>query len=155
MDNYEIVTKEGMMRLYEEWFGRPYDNFHKINHATYDNDCLSVYFESKEVLIIYHPIGIANQEHCFEVKQTAKVIWIYTPYGKDHAIQYGYEYCENGTVLKTTLGIETCFVPDVTIAVQCVSLGIIKSFVSFDETICYRFLIIDGLGIHLGWKGLI
>ena len=81
MSNYEIVTKGGTMCFYGEWFGRPYDNYHKIVNAAFENDCLTIYFKNSEVLSIYNPTEIINEEHCFEVKQATKVVWQYTPYG--------------------------------------------------------------------------
>ena len=72
MQKYNIVTKGGTMCFYGEWFGRPYDNFHRIIKANYENDCLNIYFEKGEILSVFNPIKIINEEKRFEIKKQVK-----------------------------------------------------------------------------------
>lgn len=123
MSEYNIVTKGGTMCFYGEWFGRPYDNFHKIIKANYENDCLNIYFSNGEILSVFNPLGITNEENCFKIEKASKVVWQFNPYGDENNIpkRYIYKDCENGKILKTILDNEEIFYPEENIAVQCLS----------------------------------
>lgn len=123
MSEYNIVTNGGTMCFYGEWFGRPYDNFHKIIKANYENDCLNIYFSNGEILSVVNPLGITNEENCFKIEKASKVVWQFNPYGDENNIpkRYIYKDCENGKILKTILDNEEIFYPKENIAVQCLS----------------------------------
>lgn len=125
MSEYNIATKGGTMCFFGEWFGRPYDNFHKIIKANYENDCLNIYFDRGEILSVFNPLEIINEENCFQIKKASKVIWQCNSCGSENStpIKYIYENCENGKILKMISGKEATFDPDedVNIAVACLS----------------------------------
>lgn len=111
------------MWFYGEWFGRPYDNFHKIIKANYENDCLNIYFNNGEILNVFNPLGIRNEENCFKIEKASKVVWQITPYGDENNIpkKYIYKDCENGKILKAILDNEEIFYSEENITVQCLS----------------------------------
>lgn len=123
MQKYNIVTKGGTMCFYGEWFGRPYDNFHRIIKANYENDCLNIYFEKGEILSVFNPIKIINEEKRFEIKKASKVIWQYIPYGNtsSNPVKYIYKDCGNGKIIKTISDKEETICPEENVAVQCLS----------------------------------
>lgn len=121
MSEFNILAKGGTMCFYGEWFGRPYDNFHEIIKANYENDCLIIYFKNGEILSIFNPQEITNEEKCFIIKKSSKVIWQYISYGEEsnNSIKYIYKDCGNGEILKIISDIEETFYPKENIAVQC------------------------------------
>lgn len=121
MSEYKIITKGGTMCFYGEWFGRPYDNFHRIAGAAFEDNCLTVYFENNEILTVLDPSGITNNKKCFEIKKASKVIWKHIPFGSSAANEYSYSPCEDGRILKTAFRKEHKFYPQKDIAVQCLS----------------------------------
>lgn len=104
----EILTQGGSLCFYGDWFGRPYDNFHKIIHTSYDGELLNILFDCYEHLIIYEPENITNTEHELKIRIARKVKWMYLPYGtntrKHNTIIYT---VEDGKISKQTkYGIE-------------------------------------------------
>lgn len=77
---FEILTQGGSLCFYGDWFGRSYDNFHKIIHARYDDKLLEIFFDCHEHLIIYEPQNITNTKHELKIKNAKKVKWMYIPY---------------------------------------------------------------------------
>jgi len=77
-----IVTKGGSLSFYGDWFGRPYDNFHKILHTAFDGEILEIFFEDGERLLVYNPKNIISSKKKLEIKQAEKVKWLYCSYGK-------------------------------------------------------------------------
>ena len=108
------------MCFYGEWFGKPYDNFHRIIRSRYENDCLEIYFDHNEVLSIFHPSGITSDAKHLEIINASKVIWRYIPYvSRGIAKECIYTSCKDGVVLKTTDNAKKFFLPKENIAVQC------------------------------------
>jgi len=70
IENDENLFKGGTIRIFGDWFGKPYDNYHKIDNAEYDNDkkVLILNFGDKERLEIYNPC------HIFEVSTFLKIV---------------------------------------------------------------------------------
>ena len=111
MNEYKIATKGGTMCFYGEWFGRPFDNFHRIIRSGYQDDCFKIYFDQGEVLSVFHPCRITSDAKHFEIIKASKVIWIHIPYGSHGAAkEYIYTSHNDGTVLKT-VGSAKAFYP--------------------------------------------
>lgn len=51
-ENLPLLTKSGALCFYGRWFGRPYDNYHKIIHTNYDGEILEMKFDRRERLTI-------------------------------------------------------------------------------------------------------
>jgi len=49
------VKPGGTLRFYGEWFGRPYDNFHKIAECSFNHDILIIKFDAGEQIKIFNP----------------------------------------------------------------------------------------------------
>jgi len=45
----------GTLRLYGEWFGRPYDNYHKISKCIFEDEILNIIFDTGETIKIWNP----------------------------------------------------------------------------------------------------
>jgi exonuclease I len=49
--------KNGHIKIWGQWLGRPYDNIYKIKSSTYKNDTLILLFEEDQQFIFENPIG--------------------------------------------------------------------------------------------------
>ncbi|TRZ42181.1 hypothetical protein [Robertkochia solimangrovi] len=84
VENNDNLFKGGTFRIFGDWFGKPYDNYHEIESAEYDEQLkrLTLNFNEGEKLEIYNP------KHIFEASTFLKIInadriqltWFY--YGK-------------------------------------------------------------------------
>lgn len=59
-EDIRILTKNGALCFYGHWFGRPYDNYHKIIHTDYDGEILEIEFDRDERLLVYKPENITS-----------------------------------------------------------------------------------------------
>lgn len=122
MKEFKIFTKGGTMCFYGQWFGRPYDNFHRIRDAVLDDGQLKVRFQGGEILTVINPQKISNGGKSFVVEKADEVIWQYAPYGlgngqKERSIIYRKN--TDGTITKIVSGKERIINPEENIAVQC------------------------------------
>lgn len=77
----EIKKSGGSLCFYGDWFGRPYDNYHKIKQYSYTDDVLEIIFDEWERLIVIEPLGITNTENEFGISCAKTVKWSWYPYG--------------------------------------------------------------------------
>ncbi len=121
MSEYHIRTKGGSLCFYGNWFGRPFDNFHRIKKAILNNKVLFIYFCEGELLTIEKPRGITNEEHAFIIQSASAVTWEYTPCGSIQIDrkQHRYIKCDNGEIIKYIDGYQTGISCDNQDAVQC------------------------------------
>lgn len=77
----QILTQGGSLCFYGDWFGKPYDNFHKIVQTNYDGEILEIKFDHLEHLIIYEPENIISTKNELKITKAKKVKWMYIPYG--------------------------------------------------------------------------
>lgn len=111
-ENIQILTKGGSLCFYGEWSGRPYDNYHKIIHTSYDGEILEIIFKQRtfrkqERLLVYKPENIASTEKDLKIAKAQKLKWIYAPNGTI-ATQNIITYTTEGGILskETKYGIE-------------------------------------------------
>lgn len=66
----ENTCKGGTIRIFGDWLGRPYDNYHELNTAQFDQtlNLLTLHFTKGEQLEIYNP------EHIFEASTFLKIV---------------------------------------------------------------------------------
>jgi hypothetical protein len=74
-------AKRGTLRIWGEWFGRPYDNSHvPVGYQAFDEG-LRFTFNEDEALTIWAPQRIVLNEAKFEISQAARVKWEWYWYG--------------------------------------------------------------------------
>jgi hypothetical protein len=83
-------VKAGTLRMWGEWFGKPYDNVHRIVECAGDNALLSLGFEGGEKLSIWQPEGLEVGPDTFSVKSATKVRWEWDYYGRPKLPQNRY-----------------------------------------------------------------
>jgi hypothetical protein len=75
------TAKQGTLRIWGEWFGRPYDNVHvPISYSTFDEG-LRFVFNEDEMLTIWKPELVVMTALKFEVSNAARVRWEWYWYG--------------------------------------------------------------------------
>lgn len=107
-ENVEILTQEGSLCFYGDWFGRPYDNCHKITYVNYDGEILEIKFDRWERLLIYEPENITSSKQELKIEKARKLKWMYIPYGSGKTEYDTISYvAECGSISKETkYGIE-------------------------------------------------
>jgi hypothetical protein len=74
-------AKRGTLRIWGQWFGRPYDNLHiPIAYTAFDEG-LRFVFNEDEVLTIWKPQFLVLNEAKFEISKAVRVRWEWYWYG--------------------------------------------------------------------------
>ncbi len=89
LENKNNLFKGGTFRIFGDWFGKPYDNYHEIKSAEFNDKLklLTLNFKEGEKIEVYNP------KHIFEASKFLKIIsadrikltWFY--YGKTKTIE--------------------------------------------------------------------
>ena len=99
--NDKKLIRSGAIRFWGDWFGRPYDNIHKIDRGEYNNksSLLIIHFNHGEVLSVINPGDIVADSNDFIIKDASVVKWQWYMYGKEKIkdnLRF-IEYRKNGT----------------------------------------------------------
>ncbi len=66
-------VKAGALRIWGEWFGRPYDNLHTIIGCQADKELLQIVFSEGETLIVWNPRGFQIGQETFRIDVAERV----------------------------------------------------------------------------------
>ena len=72
----------GTIRIFGEWFGRPYDNYHKISVCTYQDNILKMSFDTGETIKLWEPSHIVFNANELTIKGSTCVEFFRYDYGK-------------------------------------------------------------------------
>src|ERR1700694_1008205 len=75
-------VKSGTLRFWGQWFGRPYDNCHRLVGCETDQDILKLYFNEGEVLSVWSPSRVVVSPSKFKISRADRVRWEWFSYGK-------------------------------------------------------------------------
>ena len=78
----EPSVRSGSLCIFECWFGRPMDNHHQIQSATFDGEVLKLAFDEEETLEIWNPSELAIHRTSLKIYYASKVKWSWYYYGK-------------------------------------------------------------------------
>ena len=76
-------VKRGSLRVFGDWFGRPYDNVHVVRSALAEGNELVVGFDGNETLRVTSPADWEFSEHSFRVQHARRVLWSWFYYGRE------------------------------------------------------------------------
>jgi len=76
------VKPGGTLRFYGEWFGKPYDNYHKILECIFKDEILDIKFDTGETLKIWNPNNIIFNDNELIIKDSTCVEFLRYCYGK-------------------------------------------------------------------------
>jgi len=105
------TVKRGTLRFWGEWFGRPYDNIHTLTKCAIEEDCLRLFFDQGESLLICSPQGISLDETTFRIRTAARVRWEWFYYGRPRVPANLYfiefEKCDEDVTASTNIDFYT------------------------------------------------
>jgi hypothetical protein len=78
--------KGGTLRFFGEWFGRPYDNYHRIIGSEFQDEILIIHFDKGESLKIREPEGFQIGENIFIIHKANCVRWEWFYYGRPRTL---------------------------------------------------------------------
>jgi hypothetical protein len=76
------VVKQGSLRVFGDWFGKPFDNWHVPVSASADGDVLVVGFHDDEELRVREPAGWLFTRDAFRIQHASRVTWRWYSYGR-------------------------------------------------------------------------
>jgi hypothetical protein len=98
------VKPGGTLRFYGKWFGRPYDNYHRILECSFYNGILTFKFDADEQLKIWNPNKIVFNDKELIIKESSRIEFIRYSYGepqtKENSIIDSYS---NGQISNTSI----------------------------------------------------
>ncbi len=83
LNNVIETVKSGSLRVFGDWFGRPYDNTHVVRSAVAEGDELVLGFDKQETLRIDCPADWRFSQHEFRIEHARRVIWSWFYYGRE------------------------------------------------------------------------
>jgi hypothetical protein len=75
-------VKVGALRFWGEWFGKPYDNQHRLVLCEADGDLLRCQYDEGETLSVWSPKRLEANSQTFRISDAAKVRWEWFYYGR-------------------------------------------------------------------------
>ena len=101
----EPVKRSGTLRTFGCWFGRPMDNYHRAESATFDGEVLRIVFNEGEILEVWNPSTLVIEETTVKIQTASKVKWSWYEYGKlrepENLLHYEYVVKGNDVVSTT------------------------------------------------------
>ncbi len=80
-------VKQGALRVFGEWFGKPYDNWHVPVSAGVDGDELVVLFHDDEELRVRDPGDWLFTSDAFRIEHASCVTWRWYHYGRPKVLE--------------------------------------------------------------------
>ena len=74
--------KTGSIRLWGVWFGRPYDNCHRIVGCDAAEEAVRIRFDHDEVLSVFSPRRASIDRRTFRIDDADRVLWEWFRYGR-------------------------------------------------------------------------
>ncbi|HWY62681.1 MAG TPA: hypothetical protein VNW15_12340 [Rhizomicrobium sp.] len=74
--------KQGTLRFWGVWFGRPNDSWHRIVACDAEPDLLKIRFNDSELLSVWSPSGLEADTSKFQISDASRVRWEWFYYGR-------------------------------------------------------------------------
>ena len=102
------AVKAGTIRFWGEWFGKPYDNYHKVVRCSAADASLVIEFDEGELLTIRDPEGVNISADVFSVRNATLVRWEWFYYGRAQSTgkRYFYEYVRDGSQITGSTNVD-------------------------------------------------
>jgi len=102
--------KQGTLRFWGVWFGRPYDNQHEILSCTAEAELLTLRFNDGEVLRVWSPRKATIDAKRFRIREADRVRWEWFYYGRPKlpANLYFEDFTLEGSQIRAQTNIDWC-----------------------------------------------
>jgi hypothetical protein len=80
-------AKRGALRFWGDWFGRPFDNGHRLTECQASVDCLRLRFDEGEVLAVWNPSDVEITETTFRIGNATALRWTWFYYGRPKTLE--------------------------------------------------------------------
>lgn len=106
--NAASALKTGALRFWGEWFGKPYDNAHKIIACSAAGKILRLDFQNGETLTIAAPEDLDLSANTFSIRDAAAVRWEWFYYGKPQISEnlYFYDFRRSGACIESKTNVD-------------------------------------------------
>jgi YD repeat-containing protein len=103
----------GSLRFWGVWFGRPYDNLHRIVASEHNSGVLRLRFNEEELLTVWSPVGLTLDISVFEIEDAQRVLWEWFSYGspKTPANRFFYDFVKTPETIVASSNVNS-FVPN-------------------------------------------
>jgi len=100
--------KSGTLRFWGDWFGKPYDNQHRVQGCTVEGSALVLRFDGGERLLVFDPRGVEVSEGQFYISDASRVRWEWFYYGRPQtrANLYFMEYTRSGDTISGSTNVD-------------------------------------------------
>ena len=94
-------VKVGTLRFWGEWFGRPYDNVHRLVECSTERDVLILRFNEGESLTLWAPRELTADERTFRIADAERIRWEWFSYGRPKVAQNRFymEFTKEGSAV--------------------------------------------------------
>lgn len=110
IEKQDNLFKGGALRIYGDWFGKPYDNHHKISKAQFDkiSKILTIEFNEGETLQIHNPRHIFEASTFLKVLGADRIKWTWYFYGKFKTREnlYFLDYKKSSSKIQTDTNVD-------------------------------------------------
>lgn len=100
----KLMIEGGSLCIWGEWFGRPYDNSHKVKSVRWEECEIIIYFDQDESLYISNPSNIINEDKQLCIGEASKILFTWYYYGKPRTYEnlYVRQYTKDtdGTIVR-------------------------------------------------------
>jgi len=100
--------KSGTLRFWGNWFGRAYDNYHRVVGSDATGDLLFVRFEEGEILSVWRPRGAVIDNRTFRIRFAKRVRWEWFYYGRPKTADnlYFEDFTRNGLAIVAKTNVD-------------------------------------------------
>src|SRR5437588_63322 len=100
--------KRGTLRFWGEWFGRPYDNLHRLVKCAAVEDLLRLDFDEGELLCVWAPRRAVVDERTFRIADADRVRWEWFYYGRPKIAvnRYFMDFVRTATGVKAETNVD-------------------------------------------------
>lgn len=110
ISNNKSLIKGGTFRIYNDWFGKPHDNFHKLTkgHFNEEKKLLTLEFDEGEKLQVYNPRIIHEASTYLKIidADRIKLTWYYFGKPKIQSNLYFLDYRKANKKISTETNVD-------------------------------------------------
>jgi hypothetical protein len=101
-------VKQGTLRFWGVWFGRPRDNIHQLSECDAKDNLLVMRFNQGEVLTVWYPKGLIVDASKFQISEAQRVRWEWFSYGspKTEENRFFYDFNKTGKSVVATTNVD-------------------------------------------------